>query len=309
MSPEIHIRPAIRALCGSRGFDAAIAALATIQHGVVGRFQLLDLGLDRRAIQRRIDSGRLIRLHSGVYAVGHRKLSKDGRRMAAVLAGGDGAVLVGRSAAALHGFAADDPRCIHVSGHRRSRGTLRFHRIALTPDEVTTRKGIPTTTVPRTLLDLATTTNNWHLERAVREAIYQSRTSLTTLGRVVETHAGSRGARALRRAIDNTKDAPGTFRSNGEQRFARWLRKHGLPRPRFNAEIELGARKIEADCYWPDHALVAEIDHRSTHGRRKDFESDRIRDRTLQAHGLKVIRIAEPYDVDLATDLRRLFGR
>ena len=308
MPAEIHISAAIRQLCGSRGVDAAIAALATQQYGVASRIQLGALGLSAGEIRHRIDSGRLIRLFPGVYAVGHRKLSKEGRWMAAVLAGGEGAVLSHRSAAALHGLVADDARTINVTGHRRSRGKLRFHRTNLMPDETATKDGIPVTTVPRTLLDLATQTNDWHLERALREALYQHQTNLPTLRRIVENHPGHRGARRLNRAIQHAEDAPGIFRSNTEQRFARWLRKHSLPSPEFNARIKLGDRRIEADCYWHEQRLVAEIDHRATHAQRVNFESDRIRDRAIQAHGLRIIRIAEPYDEALLVDLRRLLG-
>jgi very-short-patch-repair endonuclease len=222
--------------------------------------------------------------------------------MAAVLAGGDGAVLMGPSAAALHGFAPDDRRESHVRSSRRSRPGLRFHRTSLSKNEVTRRHGIPVTTAARTLLDLATTADAVRLERALREALFTRATSIPALSRMLSTHQGERGAGALARAVQEAKDAPGHFRSNKEQRFKNWLRRQRLPLPRFNAEIQ----DMEVDCYWPQHRLVAEIDDRSTHARRKSFETDRIRDRTLQANGLRVIRIAEPYDRALSEDLRRL---
>ena len=59
---------------------------------------------ERRAIERRIEGGRLHPVSAGVYAVGHRVLSQHGRWMAAVLAAGPGAVLSHRSAAALWGI-------------------------------------------------------------------------------------------------------------------------------------------------------------------------------------------------------------
>ncbi|MBW8060531.1 MAG: type IV toxin-antitoxin system AbiEi family antitoxin domain-containing protein [Solirubrobacterales bacterium] len=80
------------------------AALATRQHGVVARRQLLAAGLGSRAIEGRIDAGRLHKLHRGVYAVGHERLSQRGFWMAAALAAGESAVLSHRSAAALWGL-------------------------------------------------------------------------------------------------------------------------------------------------------------------------------------------------------------
>src|SRR4051794_2295900 len=120
MTREINIGCGIRTLCRTHGVDLAISALAERQEGVVGRAQLLSLGLSGDAIKRRTKGGRLHRVWPGVYAVGHRRLSQRGRWMAAVLAGGDDAVLMGPSAAALHGFARDDPREIHVRSDRRS---------------------------------------------------------------------------------------------------------------------------------------------------------------------------------------------
>ena len=102
MKPTVDIDDAIRRLCRSRGIDAAIAALAECQHGVVTRPQLVDLGMHPRAIDRRINASRLHRLHAGVYAVGDRALPTHGRLAAAVYAAGTGTVAGIRSAGALH---------------------------------------------------------------------------------------------------------------------------------------------------------------------------------------------------------------
>src|SRR4051794_21640510 len=93
MPVEIDIEPLLAVERRSRVLDRAIAALAARQHGVVERMQLLRIGLTRHEIGERIRAGRLHPLHRGVYAVGHRRLSRQGRYLAAVLACGDGAVL------------------------------------------------------------------------------------------------------------------------------------------------------------------------------------------------------------------------
>lgn len=80
--------------------DGKIGRLARAQHGVVAVRQLAAIGIGRRAVQHRVSCGRLVRVHRGVYAVGHDRLTRDGRWMAAVLAGGPDAVLSHRSAAA-----------------------------------------------------------------------------------------------------------------------------------------------------------------------------------------------------------------
>jgi Transcriptional regulator, AbiEi antitoxin len=75
------------------------AALATSQWGVVSLAQLRGLGLRRGAIEGRLRSGRLRRVHHGVYAVGGAVLPREGRWLAAVLACGNDAVLSHVSAA------------------------------------------------------------------------------------------------------------------------------------------------------------------------------------------------------------------
>src|SRR5690349_9789847 len=76
-----------------------VAALAKRQGGVVSYQQLVALGLQRGSIEHWLRSGRLHRVHIGVYAVGHSVLGNSGRLMAAVLACGPGAVVSHRSAA------------------------------------------------------------------------------------------------------------------------------------------------------------------------------------------------------------------
>jgi hypothetical protein len=135
----------------------AIAELASRQHGVVARAQLSEIGLGRGAIDQRVARGHLHVVYPSVYAVGHTSLTNAGRSMAAVLAGGPGAVLSHRAAAAHWEIRPSDARDLEVTTarRRRSRPGLCFRRSYLPLDEVTTQDRIPVTTVPRTLLDLA----------------------------------------------------------------------------------------------------------------------------------------------------------
>src|SRR3954463_16436720 len=100
MAVEAHVGADMQTKRASRPVDGAIAALATRQHGVVSRAQLLDLGVGAGAIKHRVQLGRLQPLRRGVYAVGHRALRREAWWRAGVLACGPDAVLAGRSAAA-----------------------------------------------------------------------------------------------------------------------------------------------------------------------------------------------------------------
>ena len=112
--------------------DVAVAEIAARQHGVASITQLYESGVDKSAISRRLKSGRLHRIHHGVYAVGHRGLSLPGRFMAAVLACGDGAVLSHTSAAVLWRLLEPIDGPVHVSvpttSGRRPRRGIHLHR-------------------------------------------------------------------------------------------------------------------------------------------------------------------------------------
>jgi hypothetical protein len=81
--------------------DGAIARVAGRQHGRVARGQLVVLGLSDDVIDYRLARSRLHVVHRGVYAVGHDAPTREANWMAAVLAGGEGAVLSHRDAVAL----------------------------------------------------------------------------------------------------------------------------------------------------------------------------------------------------------------
>src|SRR3712207_6216201 len=149
-----------------REVDRRIAALAHRQHGVVARRQLAEVGLGRGAIDHRLGCGRLLVVHRGVYAVGYRRMTRQARWMAAVLAAGPGAVLSHRAAAALWQIRRPDGIEVTRESKGRSRPGITVHTAPLPPDEVTEVDGIPTTTVPRTLLDLAAVVSEREFTRA-----------------------------------------------------------------------------------------------------------------------------------------------
>src|SRR5215211_498232 len=179
MPREIDIDHHIGGKRRSHQPDAAVAVLAGSQRGVVDRGQLLRIGVSRRAIDRRIQAGRLHVIHRGVYAVGHRHLSREARYLAAVLFAGDGAVLSHRSAADRWELrASKEPKIdVTVATDRRGDSTVTIHRNALDRIETTTRNGIQVTKPLRTLLDLATVADAKDLERAIRQAVYRRLTT------------------------------------------------------------------------------------------------------------------------------------
>jgi very-short-patch-repair endonuclease len=298
----------------TRVLDARIGELAERQHGVVARRQLLALGVGEEAIEVRLRTGRLHRLHRGVYAVGHRVLSREARCLAAVLACGPGAVLSHRSAAALWGMRDPGSRAIEVTTPRKSRShaAIQRHFAVLPADEVTTERGIPVTTVPRTLFDLAATSSADVVEHALRESEYLRLYDRLSLPDLLERYPGRRGCRIIRECLRRRTELPaGRARSWLELEFLPFLRRNGLPRPRLNVWLQVNGKSLQVDCLWPGR-IVVELDGFAGHGTRVAFREDRARDRRLRVAGYGVTRIA-PEQLDdepeaLAADLRALLG-
>lgn len=273
-----------------------MARLAERQHGAVSVQQLHDHGLSRRQVQRRVEGARLLAVHDGVYFVGHVPRSPLAWYMAATLAT-DG-VLSHRSAAALYGIW-DHARVPEVTTTRRARDQrgLRRHWTRRAP-ETALRFGIPTTTLQRTLVDLADVLDADPFEALLRRAEARG---LVDRSQLRPIH-GRRGYGKLRRAHELT-------RSTAEAAFRRAVREARLPRPAYNARW----RGYEIDVLWERQRLAVEIDGFAFHHSRSAFRQDRAKQNALIAAGLRVLRFTYEDVVDrprrTVADVGRLLAR
>jgi len=258
---------------------------------VIARVQLVEIGLSLDAIDYRVQLGRLQPLHRGVYAVGHRALTRHGRWMAAVLAGGPGAVLRRRSAAALWGIREGAPARVEIAAPRdRRRPAIAVQRIELPDDERDEHNGIPVTTPARTLLDLAGLLDEHRLTRAAERAEALRLTSPTSLQTLLDRYPKRPGTPNLKRLIEEHRIVPTTTANDLERRFLTFLDANGLPRPLINESLD---PNTTPDFRWPNHRLIVELDGFETHGTRQAFERDRARDRRLLADGWRVARVTQ----------------
>jgi very-short-patch-repair endonuclease len=264
-----------------------LGRLAQRQWGVVTRAQLIEVGLRDRGIAEWVRAGRLRRLYQGVYAVGHDRLMRQGRWLAAVMACGPGAALSHRDAAVLWDLRQSNSAYIDVivpSQSGRKRAGLRIHRSSrLRPAEVTVRHGIPVTTVARTLLDLADVLDGQALKRVITEAEYLNRLDMAALNAVVSANPGRRSARLMEAAAGRRHRT----RSKLEQRFLRLLERHRVEEPESGVWIE----GYETDFLWTRAGLVVELDGFAAHKTRATFDADRLRDRRLWRAGLRTMRL------------------
>lgn len=235
--------------------------------------------------------------------------------MAAVLSSGPGAVLSHHSAAALWNIRDPGSGSIHVTVSERSTSSRLIcrHLSVLPDDEMTVHDGVPVTTVPRTVLDLAATFSVDRVESAIRQVEYLRLYDRLSLPDLIERYPGRRGVRRLRVALERVEGAlPGHTRSPLEERFVQFLRRHRLPLPRLNDWIVVGARRFQVDCHWPRARQVVELDSWEAHGTRTAFREDRARDRILRTAGYAVTRISSAQLDDepeaIAADLRTLLA-
>lgn len=280
--------------------------MATRQHGVVSRAQLVALGFGKDAIVDDVGRGRLHRLHPAVYAVGHRILGPDGRRMAATLSVRR-SFLAFRSATSLWGMRpySGTPELIvrGYGGVPRRDGVVVRRTINLAPEDVTIVRGIPVTTLARTILDACAVVTSGQ-ERMILRAEQADLFDLVELHRVIERAPGHRGTASLLAALASLHPESAWTKSDLELAMLALCREYGLPVPKSNRIVE----GFEVDFHWVADRVVGEADSWRFHKTRKAFQEDRRRDRVLQRAGYRVLRFTyddvEHRPAAVADDLR-----
>lgn len=270
--------------------DVRVARKAVQQHGRIRIDQLRECGLDEAAVRRRVVKGWLHRVHIGVYAVGHAGGGMHADIMAAVLAGGEGAVASHWASAALHGFVRWDERRVDVSvtgTGGRSRPGIRFHRPRrLDQRDTTTVEGIRTTTAARALLEVAPQLGDRRLKRAVRQAQAEQATNVRQIAHVLRRANGHRATRRLA-SIIATGAAPTA--SGDEDVVLDLVLQAGFEHPDVNPRLAVGAMTYRPDLRWPAQRLILEVDS-AWHDGPLAGELDAARQADLEAAGERVLR-------------------
>jgi very-short-patch-repair endonuclease len=261
--------------------------LVRSQHGVISRPQLLAVGWTADEVEARLANGRLHRLFRGVYAVGRPQVERKGWWMGAVLASGEGAALSHFSAAALWGVHETALWPIHVSiplSARRSQRGIDLHSRLLLPHEITEHRGIPVTTIPVVITDLAARMPRGPLEGVVNQADILGLTTPPDLRAALEDMPQRAGRKTLRETLDRR-----TFRftrSQLERALIPLALRAGLCRP----ETCVYVNGWEVDFYWPDLDFVVEADSLTYHRTPQQQARDRLRDQAHAAAGTERLR-------------------
>lgn len=278
------------------GFDAAVARLASAQHGAFSREQLAGLGATRGLIDHRVATGRWERLASGVFAIAGVPPSWRRSLMAACLAWGDGSAMSHRAAAALWRLAGFERELVEltVPRHRNRVGPGIVHRYVLPPADRAILDAIPVTTPARTLLDLASVAASEMVEEALDDALRRHLTSLSRLRwRLGELgRRGRPGTAAMRTLLDARAPSDVVPESVFERRLLRVLRRARIPEPVVQHRIRDGARTVAiVDFAFPDARLAIEADGYRWHAGRRRWEHDLNRRNALTLLGWRVVHV------------------
>jgi hypothetical protein len=259
----------------SRTTDRIIARMAGRSHGVVARADLRQAGISEREIDGRLARGTLIFEFDGVYRVGHAAPSVEASFIAAVKACGEGSLLRKHAAAYHWRLVKKPPREPEVltPTERRVKG-IKTKRARAGIDDRDRRKwrGIPVTSIPRTLVDLAADSSVEELARIFHEAVVRYGTKPEHVEQVLERRPHSKGAKRLRAAMYG--DQAVTL-SRLEKAFLELLRAANLPLPKTNKRKD----GHYVDCRWPEYHLTIELDSYTYHATRYAWERDLDRER------------------------------
>lgn len=266
---------------------AAIVARAEQQLGLLRRSDLEELGLGVEALRYRCKHERMHELHPGVYALGHRAITREADYLAAAWWCGSGTALGLRSAAIRKGWMFEDPDRlgpVHLVTlrQRQSRPGVQVHRTRRLRRVDVDRFGqLWVTTDARTLVDLADILTYPAL-REVADRL--QRLPVEEIRAAQERVPGRHGAPRIARLLD---EAEAHTRSELERRSVAYFVHHGVPAPVRNEQVH----GIRVDCWFPDGPLAVELDSRKHHRSEREMELDRQRDRALLRHGVGTIRL------------------
>jgi hypothetical protein len=264
----------------------AIIEVAGRQCGNITRRQLLDLGLTDDAIRHRLRTGRLFRVHPGVYSVGRPAIAPLERASAAVLACGAGAALSYGSAMVLWAYWRhwEWPLEVTLIGDRRPK-RIRVHRsTTLRRHDVTTQLGIRVTTPARTIFDISPRLTDKAFKRTVSNALHSLWMTEDQLSEAVARHPNLPGAKRAAKLLG----LPGTpTRSGWEDEFPAFCQRYGLPTP------IMGARLFGyiVDALFVAERVIVELDSKEFHMDAIAFETDRERDAEMLARGFVTVRV------------------
>jgi hypothetical protein len=276
--------------------DGKVAALAAQQHGAVSRGQAGKVGLSARMVAARLAAGVFTEPVPGVLVLTGAPKTYEQKLMVAILASTKGAVASRRSAAALHGLDGCPEAHLELTVIRRGRTrdpAATLHRVAALEeaDRVIVR-GVPSTTLARTLADLGSVVSERAVLKALDSALRTGTSRIWLRQTAKRLHRpGQRGTATLHRLLDQL-DVEGTVPASWLERLVEELvATSGLPPLVRQHEIRDGSGRFiaRADGAYPSIKLGFEAHSRRFHFGLGPAASDEDRDLRAAAVGWELL--------------------
>ncbi|MCU1485607.1 MAG: Protein of unknown function (DUF559)/Domain of unknown function [Actinomycetia bacterium] len=280
--------------------DARVGRLAERQHGVVADRQLRAVGADRHLTARRCATGTWERVARRVVRIVGAPATPEQRLMIAVLDAGSGAIASHDGAAWLWRLPGFAPREAVVRPRQRSAPPVagRGHRPTLVlPSHCTEVRGIPCTTLPRTIFDLAGTgMHGGRMRQLVNTVVTRSPAMLPALHRTLDELAcrGRPGITLMREVLAENPIGTRVPASGLEARVLQIARNAGIHD--MVCQVDVGGHSWlgRVDFAILRLRLLIEVDSVIHHSSPMDVARDTARDEALLAEGwAKVLRIRE----------------
>ena len=183
---------------GERSPTERLYDVAERQAGYFTTAQAREVGFSQRQLTYYVRSGHHRRVRRGIYRLALYPSSPHEDLFVAWLEAGRNAVISHESALMLHELSDALPDRVHVTiprGASRRHPRLALHTSRLDPQEVTALAGLPVTTVPRTIADVAA---RGLAEQLILQAVQQAvRRGLVRMADL-QDYARSRGNRLQR---------------------------------------------------------------------------------------------------------------
>ncbi len=277
--------------------DAAIAASAAEQHGVVTRRLADDVGMTRSEVDGRVQSGRWEHLSRGAYAVAGTPATWE-RSLAALHLATSGVVshLAASKRRGFHWLPEGIVAEVTVDNVRSARSPLgvvhRSRDLHLAGVELI--EGVPVTDAARTLLDIAPKVSWGRYRRILDDALDRHLVTLAELDACLTRHRrrGRPGVRRLAEALTERGDGLWVTESHFERRFLAFCDRYGIPRPDTQVKLTDRGRVFgRADCFYADERLIIELDGRKGHLQLVNREVDHERDQVAIGQGWRTMRV------------------
>jgi Protein of unknown function (DUF559) len=240
-------------------------------------------------VRRWVEGAYLVPKLPKVFAIGHDAPSREADLWAAVLYAGPGAMLSHATAAHWRGLIDYPPQVIDISTPRRinSLQSIRVH--GRRPLDRWMFNGIPVTSIPQTLLDLAAVAELSLVRKALARLDYRQELDVGAIQMICGQ--GKTGSKLLLEALAIHQPRLAHTNSPLEDDFLIWCERWNVPLPFVNVRLY----GVLVDAYWPDRGVVVELDGNNNHSSAAQLRRDRANELVLRGHGLVVLR----YDWDL----------